>query len=203
MIGRTDQANHQYDFDDFWTAAKAGNMPAVSFLRGSETTDGHPQQSDPLAEQAYLVGVINRLQRLPQWRNTAVFITWDDSDGWYDHVMGPIVNQSQDLLHDALQPGTCGTNAPMGGFPDRCGYGPRIPLLILSPFARRNFIDHSVNDMSSLIRFIEDNWGLGRIGAGSFDALAGSLSGAFDFDHRDLAPLLLDKETGEPVDGGS
>ena len=54
MIGFTDQANHQYEFDDFWTAVEAGHMPAVSFLRGSETTDGHPQQSDPLAEQTYI-----------------------------------------------------------------------------------------------------------------------------------------------------
>jgi phospholipase C len=199
MIGKTDQANHNYEFDDFWTAAEMGNMPAVSFLRGSETTDGHPQQSDPLAEQAYLVGVMNRLQQLPEWKNTAVFITWDDSDGWYDHVMGPIINQSQDPAHDALLPGSCGTNAPAGGNQDRCGHGPRIPLLILSPYARENFVNDSLSDTSSLIKFIEDNWGLGRIGAGSLDALAGSLMDAFDFNHPQPAPLLLDPETGEPV----
>lgn len=201
MIGKTDQANHQYDFEDFWTAAKAGNMPAVSFLRGSQTTDGHPQQSDPLAEQAYLVGVINRLQQLPQWQNTAVFVTWDDSDGWYDHVMPSIVNHSQDPLHDGLHAGACGTNPPLSGNQDRCGYGPRIPLLIISPFARANFVDHSLSDLSSLIRFVEDNWSLGRIGNGSFDALAGSLVNAFDFDHPRLAPLELDPISGESVEG--
>lgn len=74
LIGQTDQANHQYEFDDFLTAAAANNMPAVSFLRGSEVTDGHPGYSGPLAEQGYLVTVLNRLQRLPQWPSTVVFI---------------------------------------------------------------------------------------------------------------------------------
>jgi phospholipase C len=199
MIGKTDQANHQYDFEDFWTAASAGNMPAVSFLRGSETTDGHPVQSDPLAEQAYLVTTINRLQQLPQWQNTVVFITWDDSDGWYDHVMPPITNESQDPVHDALVSSSCGTRPPLGGVQDRCGHGPRIPLIILSPYARPNFVDHSLTETSSLIKFIEDNWGLGRIAGGSFDATAGTLSNAFDFSQQQLEILLLDPETGEPI----
>ena len=200
MIGKTDQANHQYDFSDFWTAAAAGNMPAVSFLRGSEVTDGHPGYSDPLAEQAYLVDVLNRIQQLPQWSSTVVFITWDDSDGWYDHVMPPIINQSDDPNHDGLLPGgSCGTTAPIGGKPDRCGYGPRIPLVIISPFARQNYVLHTVNDASSLIRFIEDNWSLGRIGHGSLDEFAGSLLEAFDFQHPHNQPLILDEDTGEPT----
>ena len=118
--------------------------------------------------------MLNRLQQLPQWPSTAVFITWDDSDGWYDHQMPPIINHSQDPAHDALVGGnSCGTSTPLGGFPDRCGYGPRIPLLIISPFAKPNFVLHSINDASSIIKFIEDNWNLGRIGDGSFDAVAG------------------------------
>jgi len=202
MIGATDQANHQYGFDDFWSAADNGNMPAVSFLRGSEVTDGHPGYSDPLAEQRYLVTVLDRLQRLPEWRSTVVFITWDETDGWYDHVMPPIVNQSQDPAHDALLGGnSCGTKTPLNGHQDRCGYGPRIPLLIISPFAKQNFVLHGLLDASSLIRFIEDNWNLGRIGGGSFDSLAGSLINAFDFKHPNTAPLILNQSTGEPVDG--
>jgi len=201
MIGATEQANHQYEFDDFWTAAAAGNMPAVSFLRGSEVTDGHPGYSDPLAEQRYLVTVLNRLQQLPQWQHTVVFITWDETDGWYDHVMPPIVNQSQDPAHDALVSGdSCGRSTPLGGYQDRCGYGPRIPLLIISPFAKPNSVIHSLNDTSSLIRFIEDNWNLGRMGGGSFDSAAGSLINAFDFDHPHQQPLFLDQSTGEPFD---
>ena len=200
MIGATDQANHQYEFDDFWSAAAAGNMPAVSFLRGSEVTDGHPGYSDPLTEQRYLVTVLNRLQRLPQWQSTVVFITWDDSDGWYDHVMPPIVNQSQDPAHDALVAGdSCGLSTPLAGYQDRCGHGPRIPLLIISPFAKPNSVVHSLLDTSSLIRFIEDNWNLGRIGNGSFDSLAGSVLKAFDFNHPHAGPLFLDPSSGEPV----
>ena len=76
-IGRTDPANHQFEFDDFWAAAANNNMPAVSFLRGSEVTDGHPGYSGPLAELDYLVTVLNRLQQLPRWPSTAVFITGD------------------------------------------------------------------------------------------------------------------------------
>ncbi len=71
-------------------------------------------------------------------------------------------------------------------------------MLVLSPYARQNFVDHSLTDQSSLIRFIEDNWNLGWIENGSFDAVAGSVANAFDFSHPDDKPLFLDPETGEP-----
>jgi phospholipase C len=79
MVGRSDQANHQYDLSDFWTAATAGRMPAVSFLRAPSYQQGHPGYSDPLDEQHFLIDTINRLQELPSWRSTAVVITWDES----------------------------------------------------------------------------------------------------------------------------
>src|SRR5262249_17855123 len=149
MIGRTDEANHQYDLIDFWRAAAAGNVPAVSFLKASGYLDGHAAYSDPLAEQRFLVETINRLQRLPEWGRMAVIIAYDDSDGWYDHVMGPVVSQSQ-TAYDALSGvEQCGlsTKGPQGGFqPGRCGYGPRQPLLVVSPFAKINFVDSSVTD---------------------------------------------------------
>jgi phospholipase C len=89
---------------DFWAAAQAGNMPAVSFLKAVGYQDGHPglAHSDPLDEQNYLVSTLNHLQRLPEWNSTAVIITWDDSDGWYVHVMPPIVSQSSDSRNDRL-----------------------------------------------------------------------------------------------------
>ncbi|MGA7928181.1 MAG: alkaline phosphatase family protein [Candidatus Sulfotelmatobacter sp.] len=200
MVGRTDQANHQYDLDVFWDAAKAGHLPAVSFLRGPEYSDGHPGYSDPLTEQQFLVTTINRLQKLPEWHSMVIFLTWDDSDGWYDHVMPPIVNHSQDAKLDTLlgPQGLCGSGIAIGGYQGRCAYGPRIPLLIISPFSRVNFVDHSLTDQTSLIKFIEDNWDLGGIGGGSFDALAGSVLRSFDFEHPHPAPLQLDPETGEP-----
>jgi phospholipase C len=132
---------------------------------------------------------------------TVVFLTWDDSDGWYDHVMPPNVNHSQLAGHDQLfgKDGMCGSGVPLGGIQGRCAYGPRLPLLIISPYAKPNFVDHKLTDQSSIIRFIEDNWSLGRLGGGSLDELAGSLSGSFDFAHAHPTPLVLDSDTGEPV----
>jgi phospholipase C len=182
MIGHTDQANHQYDMSAFWNAATTGDFPAVSFLKAPTYQDGHPIDSDPADEQNFLVNTINRLQSLPEWNSTAIIITYDDSGGWYDHVMPPIVSQSSDPKSDSLldNVGLCG-HAPNGGYQDRCGFGPRLPLLIISPYAKINFIDHSITDQSSILRIIEDNWALGRIGNQSFDSKAGSLMNFFDF----------------------
>jgi phospholipase C len=197
MIGQTDQAHHQYDLANFWAAVDAGNLPAVSFLKAAAYQDGHAGYSDPLDEQTFLVNTINRLEKTKFWEHTAVAIAYDDSDGWYDHVMPPIVSPS-DSASDALSgPGACGTIKP-GAYQDRCGYGPRLPLLVVSPWARANFVDHSITDQSSILRFIEDNWKLGRIGNQSLDAIAGSLMGLFDFRHGPRGGKLeLDPSTGE------
>jgi len=202
MIGQTDQANHQYSVGDFWNAAYNGYMPAVSFLKATANSTGHPQNSDPLSEQTWLVNTINELMSLPEWKETAILITYDDSDGWYDHVMPPIVNQSNDSANDALNgSGLCGTPAP-GAYLDRCGYGSRLPFLVISPFAKANFVDHTVNDTTSVLRFIEDNWDLGRIGDQSFDAIAGSILNNFDFTAPPNKPLKLDPNSGEVVRPG-
>src|SRR5262249_25749347 len=198
-VGFTDQANHKYDLSDFWSAAAIGNVPAVSFLKAPGYQDGHAEYSDPLAEQTFLVDTLNRLQTLPQWHSLAVFITYDDSDGWYDHVLGPIIRQSNTPADALTGPGSCGTAAP-GAYQGRCGYGPRLPLLVVSPFAKHNSVDHTVTDQSSLLRFIEDNWELGQIGGQSFDEQAGPLLNLFDFkgDHE-ARRLFLDPATGQPV----
>jgi phospholipase C len=204
LIGKQgDQANHQYDLTDFWAALAADNMPAVSFLKAPGYQDGHAGYSSPVLEQQFVVDTINRLEKSPEWKSTAVVIAYDDSDGWYDHQMGPIVNHSQST-NDALSgPGQCGTNPPAGGFQGRCGYGPRLPLLVISPFAKSNFVDHSTTDQSSITRFIENNWGTGRIGDGSsFDQKAGSLANMFNFrEGRNSHRLFLDPGTGQPVAG--
>jgi phospholipase C len=206
MIGHQgDAANHEYDINDFWDAVKAHNMPAVSFLKARAIQDGHAGYSNPLDEQIFLVNTINALEKTDEWKETAVIISYDDSDGWYDHVMGPIVNQSNVsddmLLGVAPTSNNCGTPKPIDASGTiqngRCGYGPRLPLLVISPFAKRNYVDHVVTDQSSILRFIEDNWNLGRIGNGSTDAIAGTLNGMFDFDdaghnHK----LFLDPVTG-------
>jgi len=150
MIGQSDQANHQYDIADFWAAAAAGNLPAVSYLKAPAYQDGHAGYSDPLDEQAWLVSTINHLESLPTWRSTAVIITYDDSDGWYDHVLAPITTQSQTALDTLTGAGACGSqlkqvpvnsaNQPEQG---RCGLGVRMPFLVISPWAKRNFVDNS------------------------------------------------------------
>ncbi len=202
MIGHTDQANHQYDLSDFWAAAEQHDLPAVSYLKAPAYEDGHAGYSDPLDEQRFLVDTINHLERLPEWRSTAVVITYDDSDGWYDHVMGPVLTQSQTALDALTGAGQCGANADRtpNGQQARCGLGPRLPLLVISPWAQQNHVDHALTDQTSVVRFIEENWGLGSIGGGSVDAMAGSLMGLFDF-HHTVAPLFLDPATGERTSG--
>ena len=205
-IGYTDQANHQYALTDFWNALSNGNLPAVSFLKAPANETGHPSTSSPLLEQTFLVDTINRLQQSPQWKDMAILIAWDDSDGWYDHVLAPIVNKSNDASNDALlgPSGLCGT-AQSTAYLDRCGYGPRLPFLVISPFAKENFVAHSVADQTSILRFIEDNWQLGQIGDQSFDAISGSILNLFDFSSYPNGrafdrTLILDPDTGEPTE---
>ncbi len=199
LIGQTDQANHQYDLSDFWAAVGAGTMPAVSYLKAAAYQDGHPGYSDPLDEQTFLVNTINGLEQSAYWGSTAVVIAYDDSDGWYDHVFSPIVSQSSDPTYDAVfGSGLCGTLAP-GAYPDRCGFGPRLPLLVISPFAKTNYVDHQATDQSSILRFVEDNWNLGRIGNQSFDAQAGDLNHMLTSDANHSATLILDPSTGQPA----
>jgi phospholipase C len=204
-VGSTDAANHQYDLHDFYDAINAGNFPAVNFLKAAGFQDGHAGYSDPLDEQTFIVHVINFLQNSGYWHNTAVVIAYDDSDGWYDHQMPPIVNQSSS---PADPNGICGNGvsalAGVNGLAHaqgRCGYGPRMPLLVVSPWSKPNFVDHTVTDQTSVLRFVEDNWLNGqRVGSGSFDAMANSIEGMMDFSKpRSKGKLILDETTGELV----
>jgi phospholipase C len=218
LIGKTDQANHQYDITRFWMALEAHNLPSVSYLKAPGYQDGHPGYSDPLLEQTFVVETVNRLMRSPEWDNMAIIIAYDDSDGWYDHVMPPVVNESQ-TAYDFLsapddQGGQSGTNVPLGpppsGYQGRFSFGPRMPFIVISPFAKQNYVDHTVTDQSSVVHFIEDNWNLGRIGDFSFDQYSGTLLNMFDFDDlrcrqpefRNARRLFLNPQTGEPVGNG-
>jgi phospholipase C len=198
-IGRGDQANHQYDLSDFWAAADGGHLPAVSLLKPPAYQNGHAGYSDPPDEQRFLVETINHLQRLPEWRDMAIVVAYDDSDGWYDHKPSPIVNSSA-TPEDALNgPGRCGDPAATPvAYQGRCGYGPRLPLLVISPYARTNFVDHTLTDQTSIMRFVEDNWSTGRIGDHSFDERAGALTATLDFTGSTQPALALDPHTGNP-----
>jgi phospholipase C len=203
-IGQTDQANHNYDLADFWAAANTGHLPAVSYLKASGYQDGHGGYSDPLDEQTFLANTINHLETLPTWKSTAVVVTYDDSDGWYDHVLGPIQSQSQTSLDTLTAANQCGaqlaqvpqtsTGQPEQG---KCGLGPRLPLLIVSPYSRSNYVDSSVMDQGSILKFIEDNWSVPALGNGAADARAGDLTSMLDFSAPTAHRVFLDPSTGQ------
>jgi phospholipase C len=204
----TDPANHQYDSADFFAAVSAGNYPSVSFVKAPAYQDGHAGYSDPVDEQAFVTKVVNFLEQQPDWNNTAVIVAWDDSDGWYDHQFAAPTSVSfstADLLSGASQCGALGSTRPNGisGKPvdGRCGPGTRIPFLVISPYAKKNYVDHTAISQASVVRFIEDNWLSGqRIGGGSFDATAGDISTMFDFSSAArTTPVFLDPTLGTQV----
>jgi phospholipase C len=190
-------ANHQYDSHDFFDALSAGNLPAVVYLKAPAFQDGHPGYSEAVDEQNFVNSVVQALQATQEWSTSAVVVTYDDSDGWYDHQAPPIVNRSSTTADALNGAGLCNSGAqqtgaaptipllgapPVGGgaavpVQGRCGYGSRIPLMVISPFAKRNFIDHTLTDQTSVLKFVEDNWlGGQRIQpGGSFDTIANSI----------------------------
>jgi phospholipase C len=203
----SDGANHQYDTSNFFQALAAGNLPAVSFIKAPYAYNGHPGNSDPITEQYWIAQVVNQIMMSSYWASggVAIIIAYDDSDGWYDHVMAPIVSPSavtesgQSPTYDNVAGiGNCGRPAS-GAYPARCGHGPRLPLVVISPYANTNYVDHTLTDQTSIIRFIETNWNLGYIdgpttpaaGQGSFDRYAGSLNGLFNFASPNTTPFLL------------
>jgi phospholipase C len=213
-VPQFDKANHQYDMSDFNALVAAighgflspDNLPAVSFLKAPGYQDGHAAYSDPYDEQQFVTAEINALEQTPDWSSTAVIITYDDSDGFYDHAYSGVHNPSntsgvanppgpQDFLTGT---GVCGSGTPLAGQNGRCGYGPRMPLLLISPWARRDAVNHTLTDFGSIDKFVEDNWGLPRI-PGSFDSTAGSLSSMFDFHGHGDPKLFLDPNTGQPA----
>jgi phospholipase C len=197
-VGHNGQANHQYDLSYFYQSIKSGNLPSVSYVKQAEYQDGHAGYSDPLDEQAGVVNTINAIESSKYWSSTAIVLAYDDSDGWYDHQAPPNVNSSSDPAVDALDgTGQCGSTArtPLAGEQDRCGYGPRTPLLVISPYAKSNYVDHSVTDQSSVLSFVEQNWSLGSID-GSLAQYAGSLNPMFDFNKKSSRRVLLSPTSG-------
>jgi phospholipase C len=209
-IGYTDQANHQYDmsyFADTLDGKGGARLPAVSYLKAPAYQDGHPGYSDPLDEQTWLVSTINSIEQSKYWPSTAIVVTYDDSDGWYDHqsptTAGALVNGSNDATIDTAM---CeATSIAVGSSNGRCGYSQRLPMLVISPWTRQNYVSSKLTNTASVVKFIEDNWlGSERI-SGSFDASSGSLDGwgsLLDFSTRPhFQPLILNPATGAVVSG--
>ena len=196
-IGHNGQANHQYDLSDFGKVVDSDNMPAVSFLKAGMFQDGHAAYSDPVDEQNFVTKTINQIQQSKNWDNTAVVLAYDDSDGWYDHVAAQPKNASTGTDDAAWCLNAAANGVPAaGGYADRCGPGPRQPLVVISPFAKKNFVDHTETDQASILRFIEDNWHTGTIGDSSADATAGSMNAMFNFHHERNDKVLLNEQTG-------
>jgi phospholipase C len=195
-----DGVNHQYDLTWFNNAVASGDMPAVSYLKAPEYEDGHAGYSDPLDEQRFIAQEVDQIEQSPDWASTAIFITYDDSDGWYDHQMGTILRGSQTASDTLNGPGKCGATSNSDTTTQgRCGVGPRLPLLVISPWAKQNNVDNTFSEQASIPKFIEDNWSLGRIGGESADAAAGTLLNAFDFNqsYGHAPAVILDPTTGE------
>jgi phospholipase C len=232
-IGHTDPkdstgtpVHHEYDLHDFFRAVASGNFPSVSYLKMPAIGDAHPGNSDPLDEQHYIVEVVNFLESQPDWKNTAIIVTYDDSDGWYDHrYAAPTTSSFDSATSEKTAQGTVvgadqlngsgvcngpdakpGIGVNGGAVNGRCGPGTRIPFLVISPWARVDYVDDGRITQSSVVRFIEDNWLKGRrIGEGSNDATAGSIMGMFDFGSRGgrADALYLDPRTGTPIERGA
>jgi phospholipase C len=161
----------------FLSLAQGGKLPAVSWVAPDQLHSDHPV-ADVRAGQAFVANLINTVERGPDWRSTAVFLAWDDWGGFYDHVRPPSV----------------------GGLP----YGFRVPALVISPYARRGFIDHQVMSFDAYNKFIEDDFLNGQRLDPSTDGRpdprptvrenlpnTGDLSRDFDFHQRPRSPLIL------------
>jgi phospholipase C len=150
----------------FITDAANGRLSNVNWLVVGSGNSEHPPASSCVGEN-WTVRQLNAVMRGPQWNSTAVFLTWDDFGGFYDHVAPPAV--------------------------DNFGFGPRVPLIIVSPFAKSGFISHTVYEFSSLLRFVENRWHLDPLT--DRDNFANDLSDSFAFDQDLLAPLFLEQRT--------
>jgi phospholipase C len=156
---------HVVPTDQFVQDAANGHLPHVSWVvvgTGSE----HPPGSSCVGEN-WTVRQLNAVMQGPEWNSTAVFITWDDFGGFYDHVPPPQV--------------------------DNFGFGPRVPLIIVSPYARPGYISHTVYEFSSLLAFVEARWQLDALT--DRDSSANDLFDSFDFEQAPLPALILQERT--------
>jgi phospholipase C len=163
---------------NFFKAAKAGKLPAVSWIAPTGAVSEHPQALVSRG-QAYVTTLINAIMRSPDWPSTAIFLAWDDWGGFYDHVQPPRVDEN--------------------------GYGLRVPGLVISPYARKGFVDHQTLSFDAYVKFIEDDFLGGRRLDPRTDgrpdprpdvreraSILGDLRRDFDFSQKPRRPLILD-----------
>jgi phospholipase C len=182
------QSDHQLgniqNLSAYFRAAKAGTLPSVSWITPSQPNGEHPPASVHRG-QAYVTAVINAAMKSPDWKSTAIFLNWDDWGGFYDNVVPPTV--------------------------DKNGYGLRVPALVISPYAKKGFIDHQILSSDAYLKFIEDDFLGGarlnprtdgrpdpRPDVRENERILGNLVADFNFNQRPRPPLLL--PTNPPTD---
>ena len=176
-VQQDDQLQNIQSVHHFVTAAQTGHLPSVSWVVPSEAVSEHPR-ARVSAGQSYVTGLVNAVMSGPDWKSTAIFLTWDDWGGFYDHVAPPVVDEN--------------------------GYGLRVPGLVISPWARRGFIDHQTLSFDAYAKFIEDRFLRGqrldptddgrpdrRPSVREDDPQLGDLLADFDFGRSPRPPLVL------------
>jgi phospholipase C len=171
----------------YFSTAKAGKLPAVSWITPSQPDSEHPPASVHQG-QAYVTAIVNAAMESPDWDSTAIFLSWDDWGGFYDSVVPPAVDQN--------------------------GYGLRVPSIVISPYARKGFIDHQVLSSDAYLKFIEDDFLGGdrlnpktdgrpdpRPDVREDEPILGNLAQDFDFNQQPRPPVLL--ATNPPTDSPS
>jgi phospholipase C len=171
------QLGNIQDLSTFYTAAKAGALPAVSWIFPDAADSEHPPAKVSQG-QSYVTGLINAVMQSPDWSSSAIFLTWDDWGGFYDHVVPPNV--------------------------DQLGYGIRVPGLVISPYAKQGYIDHQTLSFDAYLKFIEDDFLNGQRLDPKTDgrpdsrpdvrenaSILGDLTQDFNFNQAPRQPLIL------------
>jgi len=156
--GTAGRAQHLKDETEFTAAARAGKLPAVSFVKPVGELNEHPGYANVLSGEQHTMELLAALRSSPQWQSTAVIITYDENGGFWDHVPPPKI--------------------------DRWGPGARVPAIVISPYAKHGYVDHTLYDTSSILALIEHRFGLKPLG--SRDAAANDMTAAFDFNQKGI-----------------
>ena len=151
--GTPGRADHLRDELDFYNDVANGKLPAVSFIKPLGPDNEHPGYTNLTNGQLHVADLVSTIQSSQFWNDTAIIIAYDEHGGRWDHVAPPVI--------------------------DRWGPGLRVPTIVISPFARKGFVDHTQYDTTAILKLIEDRWNLPPLG--DRDATSGNLSTAFDF----------------------
>ena len=176
-VNQDGQLGNIQSLTNFYAAAKAGTLPSVSWIDPTAAVSEHPPALVSTG-QAYVTGLVNAIMSGPDWSSTAIFLSWDDWGGFYDHVTPPVVDQN--------------------------GYGLRVPGIVISPYAKKGYIDHQTLSHDAYVKFIEDDFLHGqrldpatdgrpdpRPDVREDSTTLGNLANDFDFSQKPLPPVIL------------